>query len=238
MELHTTEINGTINTAELELQGLEEIIAAQAAVQNVHGQDHPLLNPESAHINLRTPLMLGMPIKKLVIKEPASVETIVGSLLEVAEDETDIFTNTARYMLSQAGIDAPPLKPREDIQITDSDTVETTPSDSYHENPDPIITDRYVELKTYEGRVTALRAVGDFAEGETKEVATQTLLADIEIVSPHAIEPTTYEYPLSEVIVSCLVKAAVRGETFYDETAMYMINKSLQNNTAVWSQAA
>jgi S-adenosylmethionine/arginine decarboxylase-like enzyme len=199
MRIVTTETEGLSakpSPAGVKLVGFEQVATSFAAVQEVHGPEHPLVRPGTDEFNLLDALEVALDTNSVTITGQAAAKDIVGSLHEVAQAEDNNYARSAQHMLAQAGLDTA-----------------------------PVLTPGHVVLHTYEQTNTAIQSINQFAPGtRVGSRAVNALFKDAQ--DPFHPHPRIYKGRVSGVIVECLEEAATQPETLFGSSAKAMVEAS------------
>jgi hypothetical protein len=206
------------------LSGFEEAVAAYAAVHEVYGEDHPLLQITSETAGPVTGLW-GEIIKPEDAERDAfegkDAAAIQNSLETIARPgSSSPYQATARNMLGllvEGGqtLPAAPAEPKAPVV--------PRPLRRLPRSVNGEIVEGHIELGTFGHLVTALRSVEDFAEGDDQRDTTDRIQADITEADPFNTEPVVYWETEAQTIYNALVAAAGRASNVYDLSAGQML---------------
>ena len=209
----------------------EGTVAAYTAVQEVHGEDHPLLQPGHETGGLGPSLLDGL--SRQDDSEPQTfagedAATIRDSLEAIARpDSTSRYQATAQMMLSLLS-DGRPLTAFDKPEPPAAAVREVRPASRLQPAPRSIngeIVEGHVILGSFEHLVTALQSVGEFAAGDARQDAIRSLERAVNETDPFNSEPVVYWGSRAQVIYNALAGAANRRSSLHDVSAAHMLEE-------------
>ncbi|HTB48899.1 MAG TPA: hypothetical protein VK712_02350 [Verrucomicrobiae bacterium] len=185
------------------LGGFEEATTAAVAVSKVLGNDYPSLLETADGTTLLEQTQTTEDPGTVTFAGPAAA-AIRMALGVVAEDTTSLYRLPARRML---GI--PVESERRQAPKSQGGVVE-----------------EHLKLSTFGGLVAAFKSVEIFAEEAEQAVVLGTIKSDFENIPTGESRAFFYLGDEAQIIYRSLVKAALRGSSYYDLVAAHILGSA------------